>query len=163
MAARRQEVWFVYLGLNGSPAVHKRGWMWMDVDGVKCVLKNLGPKFGDYSFRWGHVMSLWSLARNWRQGSMRTCEDWKLPHSERMKKCEASLLGAGLKQHFFLFSPRNLGRWSNLTNMFQMGLNHQLVYIFSIEMFPLLQLSWSFHESFHRTQWRTLQRKSWNR
>ena len=31
--------------------------------------------------------------------------------------------------------------------MFQMGWNHQLVYIFSIEMLPLLQLSWSFHDN----------------
>ena len=29
----------------------------------------------------------------------------------------------------FLFSPRKLGKWSNLTNIFQMGwFNHQLVY-----------------------------------
>ncbi len=28
---------------------------------------------------------------------------------------------------YFLFSPRSLGRWSNLTNIFQMGWNHQLV------------------------------------
>ena len=27
----------------------------------------------------------------------------------------------------FLFSPRNFGKWSNLTNIFQMGWNHQLV------------------------------------
>ena len=36
------------------------------------------------------------------------------------------ILGGGLK--YFLFSPY-LGKWSNLTNIFQMGWNHQLVYI----------------------------------
>ena len=34
-------------------------------------------------------------------------------------------LGGGFK--YFLFSPRTLGRWSNLTNIFQMGCNRQLV------------------------------------
>ena len=34
-------------------------------------------------------------------------------------------LGGGFK--YFLFSPRKLGKWSNLTNIFQMGRNHQLV------------------------------------
>ena len=29
-------------------------------------------------------------------------------------------------QRFFEFSPRSLGKWSNLTNIFQMGWNHQL-------------------------------------
>ena len=33
-------------------------------------------------------------------------------------------LGGGFK--YFLFSPRSLGKWSNLTNIFQMGWNHQL-------------------------------------
>ena len=28
--------------------------------------------------------------------------------------------------HFFLFSPRSLGKWSNLTSIFQMGWKHQL-------------------------------------
>ena len=34
-------------------------------------------------------------------------------------------LGGGFK--YFLFSSRTLGNWSNLTNIFQMGWNHQLV------------------------------------
>ena len=39
-----------------------------------------------------------------------------------------NLLGGGFK--YFLFSPRTLGKWSNLTHIFQTGwLNHQLVYI----------------------------------
>ena len=38
------------------------------------------------------------------------------------------LLGGGFKK--FLFSPRSLvGRWSNLTNIFQRGWNHQPVYL----------------------------------
>ena len=41
MAARRQEIWFVYLGPNGSQC----DVTWMDVDGVKYATKNLGPKF----------------------------------------------------------------------------------------------------------------------
>ena len=36
-----------------------------------------------------------------------------------------SKLGGGFK--YFLFSPRSLGKWSNLTNIFQMGWNHQPV------------------------------------
>ena len=31
----------------------------------------------------------------------------------------------------FLFSPGSLGRWSNLTHIFQMGWNHQLDFLFS--------------------------------
>ena len=39
-----------------------------------------------------------------------------------------NLLGGGFK--YFLFSPRTLGKWSNLTHIFQTGwFNHQLVYI----------------------------------
>ena len=34
-------------------------------------------------------------------------------------------LGGGFK-YFLYFSPRKLGKWSNLTNIFQMGWNHQL-------------------------------------
>ena len=38
-------------------------------------------------------------------------------------------------QIFFLFSPRCLGKWSNLTNSLQMGWNHQLaIYLQSISM-----------------------------
>ncbi len=33
-------------------------------------------------------------------------------------------LGGGFKH--FLFLPQSLGKWSNLTNIFQMGWNHQL-------------------------------------
>ena len=36
---------------------------------------------------------------------------------------ESKKLGGGFKH--FLFSPRNLGKISNLTNIFQMGWNHQ--------------------------------------
>ena len=34
----------------------------------------------------------------------------------------------------FLFLPRSLGRWSNLTNIFQMGWNHQLVFQFWVRV-----------------------------
>ena len=37
-------------------------------------------------------------------------------------------LGGGLKH--FLCSPRSLGKWSKLTNIFQMGWNHQVVFLF---------------------------------
>ena len=36
-------------------------------------------------------------------------------------------LGGGFK--YFWFSPRNVGTWSTLTHIFQMGWNHQLVYV----------------------------------
>ena len=36
------------------------------------------------------------------------------------------ILASGFK--YFLFSPRKLGKWFNLTNIFQMGWNHQSVY-----------------------------------
>ena len=36
-------------------------------------------------------------------------------------------LGGGFIK--FLISPRTLGKWSNLTNIFQRGWNHQLVYL----------------------------------
>ena len=40
-------------------------------------------------------------------------------------QADISSLGRGFKD--FLFSPlQYLGRWSNLTNIFQMGWNHQL-------------------------------------
>ena len=32
----------------------------------------------------------------------------------------------------FLFLPRSLGKWSNLTNIFQMGWNHQLVMVLKL-------------------------------
>ncbi len=38
-------------------------------------------------------------------------------------------LGGGFK--YFLFSPRTFGKWSNLTNIFQMGWNHQLVFFWT--------------------------------
>ena len=40
-----------------------------------------------------------------------------------LKHFQDSFLGGGFK--YFLFSPL-LGKWSNLTNIFQMGWNHQL-------------------------------------
>ena len=39
-----------------------------------------------------------------------------------------AILGGGFKD--FSFSPRNWGRWSNLTNVFERGWNHQLVFCF---------------------------------
>ena len=40
------------------------------------------------------------------------------------KEWTLTQLAGGFK--YFLFSPRSLGRWPNLTNIFQMGWNHQL-------------------------------------
>ena len=36
-------------------------------------------------------------------------------------------------QIWFYFLPRKLGKWSNLTNMFQMSWNHQLVMSFCVQ------------------------------
>ena len=45
------------------------------------------------------------------------------------KHKHAYVLGGGFK--YFLFSPRSLGKWSNLTTIFQRGWNHQLdIYIY---------------------------------
>ena len=41
--------------------------------------------------------------------------------------CIPSFTGWQLKD--FLFSPQTLGKWSNLTKIFQMGWNHQLDYV----------------------------------
>ena len=46
--------------------------------------------------------------------------------------CGISHLGGGFK-HFWNFHPENLGKWSNLANMFQMGWNHQLVIYWQID------------------------------
>ena len=50
-------------------------------------------------------------------------------------------LAGGLKH--FLFSPRTLGKWSNLTNIFQMGWNHQLVFLRGFACSLLLQAATS--------------------
>ena len=39
-----------------------------------------------------------------------------------------TILGGGFNEFFFLNFHPYLGRWSNLTNIFQLGWNHQLVY-----------------------------------
>ena len=41
--------------------------------------------------------------------------------------CDASSFLGGGNSNIFLCSPRSLGKWSNLTNIFQLGWNDQLV------------------------------------
>ena len=53
--------------------------------------------------------------------SRRTLEPKKQPWT--LELCMDGELVGGLK--YCLFSPRTLGKWSNLTNIFQMGWNHQ--------------------------------------
>ena len=64
------------------------------------------------------VLDLW---KRWRKLMMSNLQKQKRNWSRSERgKC----LGGGFK--YFLFSTRNLGKWSNLTNIFQMGWNHQL-------------------------------------
>ena len=57
--------------------------------------------------------------------------EWHLPYGglRGEKWTQRDILGGGFK--YFLCSPY-LGKWSNLTNIFQMGWNHQPVYIFPV-------------------------------
>ncbi len=61
---------------------------------------------------------------------------------KRIDYCEAlgdkHILGGGFKH--FLFSPRSLGKWSNVTNIFQMGWHHQLAFIWEFLIFSCLLL-----------------------
>ena len=52
------------------------------------------------------------------------------------------LLGGGFK-YFFIFNTY-LEKWSNLTNMFQMGWNHQLENNYVLGEVPLIFFEWSF-------------------
>ena len=61
------------------------------------------------------------------QFSRRTFPEWKswiFPRKKLKMDFEHTLLGGGFK--WFLFSPLPGGKWSNLTNIYQMGWNHQL-------------------------------------
>ena len=54
---------------------------------------------------------------------------------------------------YFLFSPRSLGKWANLTNSFQVGWNHQVVYIWTKKLVSfvafwciLLDIKWHLNQ-----------------
>ncbi len=77
------------------------------------------------------VLERYSSARTWKTARRykapkeplpRICLDMK-KSLENQKDINTSYLGGGLK--YFYFHPY-LGKWSNLTNIFQMGWNHQL-------------------------------------
>ena len=98
--------------------------------GRKCIFSQ-APRF---FFRCFFLPSSGWLNKiaNWWQHSM--CGGLKEIHQGREGGRSGTIavhvwqhiLGGGFK--YFLFSSRSLGKWSNLTNIFQMGWNHQVVY-----------------------------------
>ena len=70
----------------------------------------------------------------------------KLGHGENSRYDVRNYLAGGLKH--FLFSPRKLGKWSNLTNIFQRGWNHHLaMYVINLYVWLGL-LIWSLPYAF---------------
>ena len=74
----------------------------------------------------GNLESHWVAVRSWERWVI-----WKDILFKNHRPCRLiilpvtdTILGAGFK-YFFIFTPT----WSNLTNIFQMGWNHQLEYL----------------------------------
>ena len=66
---------------------------------------------------------------------------WKIPKHNWNKQCHPknqTSLGGGFK--YFLFHP-DLGKWSNLTNIFEIGWNHQLELTVTNSLRPTVWIS----------------------
>ena len=78
--------------------------------------------------------------------------------SEKSSNCEfemwtMSYVYCLVATQIFLFSPRSLGKWANLTNSFQVGWNHQVVYIWTKKLVSfvafwciLLDIKWHLNQ-----------------
>ncbi len=88
-------------------------------------------------WRCGQKAGQWS--RGWGQNRLFCCLDgWEVEGgmaNTMGKKKRMILLGGGNSNIFYFY--HYLGKWSNLTNIFQMGWNHQLVYVFFEKMHGL--------------------------
>ena len=80
------------------------------------------PTPGTASGRWHSHLSSTQPAEA-KQGRM--CGPSGFQRSDIWTLREKSL-GGGFKYCIFCFHPETLGKWSNLTNIFQLGWNHQL-------------------------------------
>ena len=67
------------------------------------------------------TISRWAKLMPRLEGILQGGKLWKLWKHHRV-------FWVVVTQRFLEFSPRSLGKWSNLTNIFQMGWNHQLVF-----------------------------------
>ena len=61
---------------------------------------------------------------------------------------------------FFYFHPY-LGKWSNLTNIFQMGWNHQLEYLYAFQAFFFISMCLDILDITHQSTPRDISQQFW--
>ena len=98
---------------DGDPPKLKTPWRWLD--------------FIAQFFRWTWRIRPCTLSPSACTMILSTCASFFMFFAGGQKGSNNTVLYLGGGFNFFNFHPY-LGKWSNLTNMFQLGWNHQLVY-----------------------------------